>query len=312
MNILFIVQPPPNNDYAQSQIYYGLKKLGHIVYCYPSNHTFHFDLLDNCQVNNCNKGPCNIYSKVGCFHPCHLTLKEDFIPKHENGDFIPDITITNNGYGMEMLYRTPTIAKSKIVALDLGDSTYDSYNEWCKCIGREPDLFLRREHLTGQHGLPFDYSFYDEKLTKRPTKKLVYSIAFMHRPTNPERAMYAEVIKRIPNSIVGEFKYSEYLEILSYSKFAVAMPGAGQTTVRHVEIPGMGAVLCRKPWPKNFSDRETCPSITFNSPEELEGQVCSLLEQPTLYEHIRDNSFTYMQKYGTCTSKVSYILEKVK
>ena len=309
MKILFVTQPN-SAEYAISQLFYGAVKLGHEVSHYPFNPFFNFASLEDCEMD-CKNGPCAKPSLIGCEnHSAHLAITpKTNIKSFLN--FIPDITITNNGYGMEMLYRTPIIAKSKIVALDLGDSAYDAYNEWCQCIGRKPDLFLRREHLIGQHGLPFDYSFYDDKLTKRPTKDLIYSIAFMHRPTNPERAMYAEVIKRIPNSIVGEFKYTEYLKILSYSKFAVAMPGAGQTTVRHVEIPGMGAVLCRMPWPKNFSDRETCPSITFNSPEELEGQVLSLLEKPALYEHIRNSSFTYAQNYGTCTSKIAWIIKEI-
>jgi len=308
MKILFINQPPPNNDYAQSQLYYGFKKLGHQVFCYPKNHTFHFETLQNCDIE-CKNGPCSISNKTGCFHPSHLTLKEEFTSQYI-GDFIPDVTITNNGYGMEMLYRTPIIAKSKIVALDLGDSTYDSYNEWTQCIGRKPDLFLRREHLQNQNGLIFDYAFYDEKFIKRPTNQLIYSVAYMHRPTNAERAMYGEIIKTIPNSIVGEFKYQEYLEILSYSKFAVAMPGAGQITVRHAEIPARGAVLCKKILPQQYSHRPYQPSIEFSTPEQL---VSAIKENTDIskYNFLREASWTNALKYGTATSRIKHILENI-
>lgn len=305
MKILFITQTD-SAEYAISQLYYGALKLGHEVCVYPFNPYLNFKELKDCNMD-CKNGPCSNPKEIGCLnHPAHICSNVN----SNLEAFTPDITITNNGYGQRNLYLLPKIQKSKIVALDLGDSLYSAHKEWAECIGRQPDVFYRRELLSWQPGLPFDYTAHDDKFIFKSHTEMKYSVAFMHRPTNPERQRYLDIVKRIPKSIYGQFDLPEYLKILSESYIGVALPGAGHTTVRHAEIPSQGAILARQPWPAEFAQRLENPyDILFNSVGDFEFKITKALSSNYIVRN-REQSFQWAKENGTCSSMVKRIIKE--
>ncbi len=222
----------------------------------------------------------------------------------------PDLVITNNGYGKEELYREQLFNR-KIAALDLGDSPISSYGAWSLVIGRPPDFFFRREYFEGQEGKPLSYSFYDRALEFNETKDLEYTVSFMFRPTNPERMALAEHIRAIPGSFVGEVPHSQYLDILSKSRFSIALKGAGYDSVRRWEIPCRGSVLCTDYAPitinNDFVDGESC--IKFSSPKELIDKINGYLNNDNKFNLLRLNCFNHFKSYHTTTERAKQFLK---
>jgi len=308
LKILFVNQP--QSEYGQSFLYDGLRRLGHVVIDYPYNDRLHFTEKKEC-AGDCTKGPCAYGGNVGCTnHPAHLCWPNQ---KHllDNPLFgAPDLIISNNGYGNESLHRFYAEHNTPIAALDLGDSLNSSYDAWTHVIGRPPDFFFRREYLEGQPGKPLSYSFYDDALAFEDNSK--YTVSFMFRPTNPQRVALAEQIRAIPGSFVGEVSHSQYLDILSKSRFSVALKGAGYDSVRRWEIPCRGSVLCTDYAPiiinNDFVDGESC--IKFKSADELVAKVNSYLNgSPEVYNTLRNNSFKHFKQFHTTTERARQFLK---
>lgn len=308
LKILFIGQPN-TNDYMQSMLYFGLRCLGHQVYDYPYIKTFHFLRKQPCNFGSCQDGPCNKEGfSYGCNeHPSHLTFDNRPFDIQE-----ADLVVTNSGYGNEELFKQ--LMDKKICILDCGDSQISMYDEWVKCIGREPTAFFRRELLPGQKGYSLPFSFYDDRKIFRPFNELQYDVACMFRPTNPLRAEVAEIIKKeFPNSYIGTPKYPEYLDILSKSKFAIDMPGCGETTVRTTEIAGRGSVVVR-PWQRTIVE-----DYDYSEDGEvyIQGNLKScildmkrILDKEYTYKNLRLRSWQHFNAYHTTTSRCLYLLDK--
>lgn len=313
LNILFINQP--TSEYGQSFLIHGLTALGHNVMAWFGG-TFYFDVLTEC-FGHCNHkdSPCkklDIGTPTGCLRHCaHLDLRKPW-PMNLNK---PDLIITNNGYGNEDLHRFYKKRGVRIAALDLGDSPKDSFRAWSEVIGSPPDFFFRREYYPGQPGYPLQYSFYEEKSIFRPLNELTYSISFMGKATSPIRAEYSEVLKSIPNSFIGEVPHSQYLDVLSRSKFSVAIRGAGYDTVRRWEAPGRGSLLCAEEWPldsdNDFEDGLNC--IKFSNPQELYDKVTKYLnssDSDSVYNTIRNNCYKHFLQHHTTKARAREFLKK--
>lgn len=309
LKILFINQP--GSEYLQSQLYYGLVKLGHSVWDLPNNHTFHFQSLENCDMN-CKNGPCAQNNAViGCNpHSAHLTLpKFDYSWKMEDCDLI----VTNNGYGYENLYRD--LAHKPIAVLDCGDSRYSSYSEWVKCIGRKPTAFFRREFLIGQDGGPdrhqLNFSFYDDRKKFLPYKDLKYNVSCMFRPTNPIRQEIIQHISKLPNVFIGQLKYPEYLERISESKFVIDLPGAAVTCVRTTEIAGRGSVIVRPHQKEIYIRNDFTSDICYETYDDMLEQLYFFIRNEREYRNLRLNSWAHFNAYHTCTARSLELLNAV-
>ena len=304
MQILFICQPGP--EYGQSLMYHGLRQLGHHVVDYPYNHTFHFRVLQPCK-QDCKNGPCTIPGPIGCTnHPAHLSmLSLDAI------DHKWDLVVSNNGAGHPELHQALARTGVPIIALDQGDAPHDSWNAWRQCIGTDKFFFFRREFFKGQPGFPLPYSYYGIKGGAFAQKK--HSVAFLYRPTNQERQKFAVEMIDYPDAIIGEYSHHEYLNILSESKFAVALRGAGWDTLRYWEIPAMGAILCRMPSPieipNDFEDGVNC--VEFNTIDELKDKISHYLKHPIVYNTVRLKSLEHFKKFHTTEARARYMLEKI-
>ena len=312
LKILFINQPGP--EYAQSQLYHGLKSLGHIVWDYPYNQTFHFEELKECNVD-CSIGPCNQQSKIGCTrHSAHLTLKDYPQMPLDIERVIDqiDLVVTNNGFGYEELYKL--LKHIPIAVLDLGDSKHSSYDIWCKCIGKEPTAFFRREYQIGQKGHPLTYSFYRERSKFPPYRELKYNMSCMFRPTNIMRQEIIDSIKTVPELFIGTLQYSDYLNRISESKFVLDLPGAGITCVRTSEIAGRGSVIVRPQQKEvfiehDFKDMLNC--VEYTSKKELLEKIEYLLKNRVVYDYLRLNSWAHYHAYYTTEARASELLTKV-
>jgi len=317
MNILFINQP--TSEYGQSLLYHGLYSLGHhVVPLYPN--TFHFDSLEDCAMECSNpESPCsNIKSRVGCTnHPAHLALPNQLGRSESLQVLIEDKTnwdlvVTNNGYGHERLLRNYIKRGIPVACLDLGDSPRAAFPEWSAVLDGPPKLFFRREYHVGQPGFPLSYSYYGDRASLHELAFPVWDVACLYRPTNPQRAKIGERIREaFPNSVVGQKPHSEYLETIGSSLFSVALPGAGEDTLRHWEIPSQGSVLCK---PKSsiivnndFTGGVNC--IEFEDAEDLVIQIKSYLNGPHgLYNKLRDSCYQHFLKYHTTKARASEFL----
>lgn len=310
MDILFLNQPGP--EYGQSIIYDGLRELGHKVVDYPYNHTFHFQQLNDCDMI-CQKGPCqNSYAIEGCnSHPAHMTWPAQF---EDIANWKPDIIVTNKGFGNEEIFQK--FNDCKIIALDLGDSPVSSYSAWCQCIGRKPDAFFRREFLEGQDGYPLSYAFPESRSICLPKNEKKYLISCIMRPTNPVRNIIMDTIQWSfhDSAYVGEAKYQDYLKITSESWFSVAMPGAGEDTVRYWEIVGRGSILVT-PQQRNiiinndFKEGVNC--VKFKDISDLITQIKKYNGDNHLLSAMQTSSFEHYKQYHTTKARVIEMLEKV-
>jgi hypothetical protein len=310
LNIYFLHQE--RSEYGQSFLYHGLCSLGHNVVPFGKN-TFHFKRLKECGGKICHleSSPCVKMEDVGCLeHSAHLTLEEPYcgvnIFEH------CDLLVTNNGWGNEELIRGFRDRGVKIAALDLGDSINSSYDAWKEVIGSKDFYLFRREYVEGQIGNPLSYSFYEEKSIYRDSKELIYNVSFLSRPTSPQRIKYIELMQSIPNSIAGTVPHSQYLDVLSRSKFSVAVRGAGFDTVRRWEIPARGSVLCLEEAPivinNDFTDGLNC--IKFSSPEELRDKINYYLNNSCGgYDKLRENCFSHFRKFHTTKERAKEFLK---
>lgn len=315
-DILFINQRQP--EYGQSLLYHGLYNLGHFVYPWFYS-TFHYERLEECDMDcAAPTSPCSdVTVPIGCTnHPAHLNLNPPGFMEHEhilNKSW--DLIVTNNGYGNERLHRHFRGQGIPIAALDLGDSARHSYEAWCEVLEGPPDFFFRREYYPGQPGRPLSYSFYRERARLLGADEIgtKLSISCLYRPTNPIRNIIGSEIKaEFENSFVGQKPHSEYLETLASSQFSVALPGAGQDTLRHWEIPSQGSVLCMPPSPitvnNQFTDGENC--LIFNSVDELIFKIKYYLNSsPSVYNKLRENSFQHFMKYHTTEARAAEFLQ---
>lgn len=315
LKILFINQP--NSDYGQSLLYHGLTRLGHYIIPWFNN-PFHFQSLKDCSIQCGENSPCKLLSdnsKHGCTnHPAHLSIKKDESYGGVNILQHAGLVITNNGYGNEELLRTLIKNGRKICVLDLGDSTSSSIEAWTQVLGQKPEFYFRREYLQGQFGHPLSYSFYNEKAVFRGENELMYNVSFLTRPTSSERKTYSDALNSIPGSVIGAVPHSQYLDILSKSKFSVAVRGAGFDTLRRWEIPARGSVLCLERSPivinNDFEDGLNC--IKFSSPDELIGKINYYLNSSdkSVYNKLRKNCFDHFIKYHTTEARAKELLEK--
>lgn len=301
LQILFICQQ--GSEYGQSLLYHGLRELGHHVVDYPYNHTFHFKMLQPCK-QDCRNGPCTIPGPIGCTnHPAHLCLMP-----HDAIDHGWDLVVTNNGHGHKALHQALARQGVPIIALDLGDSPSSSWGAWREVIGSDNFFFFRREYYPGQEGEPLPYAYYEA--IPAPVNKPEYELSFLYRPTNRQRTDFAVEFSDYPDTFVGEVPHHKYLNILSNSKFSVAIRGAGWDTLRYWEIPAMGAVLCRMPSPivipNNFEDGVNC--IEFTTPGELKEKIHHYLANPLEYNSLRAKSLEHFKKYHTTAKRAEYML----
>lgn len=311
MDILFLNQPGP--EYGQSILYDGLRELGHRVIDYPFNHTFHFQNLNDCDLK-CQNGPCqNSYAIEGCLnHSAHMMWAPQF--QDIDDGWKPDVIVANKGFGNEKIFQK--FNNCKIIALDLGDSTTSFYSAWCQCIGRKPDAFFRREYIKGQEGYPLSYAFPESKSCILPQEKKKYLISCIMRPTNSIRKVIAEIIKKEFGDMayVGEAKYQEYLDITSKSWFSIAMPGAGEDTVRYWEIVGRGSILVA-PLERNivinndFINGINCIKVMTTQKlieciDEYSKDINSLIE-------LQHSSFEHYKQYHTTKARAAEMLEKI-
>ena len=316
LNILFINQR--QSEYGQSLLYHGLTKLGHhVVPFYWSS--FHFEQLQPCEQKCSDKNsPCQDFSAIiGCTnHPAHLDLPHP--TAMEIVDMLWynwDLIVTNNGYGNEELHRHFRRQGIPIAALDLGDSAQSAWDAWCGVIGGPPDFFFRREYYSGQQGFPLSYSFYAERAVDREALEtrpgLV--VSSLYRPTNASRKQTSEEIKKtFPNSFVGQKPHSEYLATIANSQFSVALPGAGQDTLRAWEIASQGSVLCKPTQSitinNDFVGGESC--IVFKNVEDLVSQIKYYLNNRKEYDELRKRCFNHFIKHHTTEARAAELLER--
>lgn len=320
MNILFFNQPI--SEYGQSILYHGLRKLGHYVEPVLRN-TFHFTGLTDCD-GDCANGPCGMHHDAvwleGCTrHPSHLTLptqqRPELLGDEEFTKVKWDLVITNNGIGYEEEHRELIKNGNRIACLDLGDSSQSAFTAWVQVLGQEPDWFFRREFYEQQIGYPLQYAFYEEKSQFRPLEEMEFSVCCLHRPTNPIRAQVGQAVASIPNSFVGEVHHSQYLDIMSKSRFTIALPGAGMDTLRHWEAPGMGSVLTRLPSPlsvlNDFQNGVDC--VEFSNLDELVEKINYYLNNSNeeVYLKMRQQSYDKFKEFHTTKARAQQLLNAV-
>ena len=314
LNILFINQP--TSEYGQSLLYHGLHSLGHNVYPYYPN-TFHYVHLKECDMDCENpQNPCKGNTGWGCLnHPAHLALTQPYyIAPGTILDMKWDLVVTNNGFGNERILRSLDRRGIPIACLDLGDSDQPAYPQWASVLGRAPELYFRREYKAGQPGFSLSYSWYAGNRAAHQLAFPVWDVSCLYRPTNSQRAGFAAAISEaFDNSVVGAKPHKEYLETIGASLFSVALPGAGQDTLRHWEIPAQGTVLCK---PKSsiivnndFTGGENC--IEFENVEDLISQVKYYLNSShDVYNKLRENCYSHFLKYHTTVARASEFLNK--
>lgn len=317
MEILFINQR--GAEYGQSLLYHGLTKLGYNVVPWFWS-TFHFEDLAECDMNCSDpRSPCSDPTVgIGCTnHPAHLALPYPRYIEHEKIiDTNWDLVVTNNGFGHEQLHRHFRRRGIPIAALDLGDSPQSAWGAWNRVIGGPPDFFFRREYYPGQQGFPLSYSFYKERAVGREALEtrpgLV--VSSLYRPTNSTRQRVSEAIgKTFENSFVGQKPHSEYLETIASSLFSVALPGAGQDTLRAWEIASQGSVLCKPEQSitinNDFVGGESC--IVFKNVEDLVSQIKYYLNcSPDVYNKLRQNCYEHFLKHHTTEARATEFLNR--
>lgn len=308
MRIFFFNQAM--SEYGQSLLYHGLRKLGHDVTVNLPN-TFHFKSLKECNEQcQLQTSPCrDLTNETGCSnHPAHLTLdKSRYI--YIDNSFNYDLVISNNGSEVEK-HRAFMNQGVPVAALDLGDSTNSAIAAWTEVLGTKPTLFFRRELIAGQYGKSLSYSFYADKSRFKKEEEQNIKVSFLSRPTSHERAVYAEALSKLPNSLIGQVKHTEYLDTISRSQFSVAVRGAGYDTLRRWEIPAMGSVLCLEESPivvnNDFTDGVNC--IKFSSPNELMDKI-NFYSDTNKYNELRLNCYKHFLNYHTTAQRAKQFLE---
>ena len=142
--------------------------------------------------------------------------------------------------------------------------------------GRDP---LRR-HVAVAHRdnvIPLPFGVIDVGL--EPSAEKEFDVAFMARPTSPERERVVEELQQLGNRVAigGDLPWGEYMRLLSRSRIGVSVRGLGHDTLRYWEIPYCGAALVAETpqivIPDNFVDGE---EAAFESVDRLVVLVSAL------------------------------------
>jgi hypothetical protein len=108
--------------------------------------------------------------------------------------------------------------------------------------GRDPLL----RHVAVAHpgnAIPLPFGMVDVGL--EPSAEKEYDVAFMARPTSPERERVAERLAALGLRVAtgGDLGWRDYMGTLSRSRVGVSVRGLGHDTLRYWEIPYAGAAL---------------------------------------------------------------------
>lgn len=145
-------------------------------------------------------------------------------------------------------------------------------------------------------------------------------ISFVGRYSNSIRYHYVKVLENISKKL-GLVSYvnaqgiseKDYINIISRSKIALALPGSGFDTFRYWEIPYYGSCLMSPSLPihidNNFKD---CVSaLFFNNEREFEKKISWALQNDR-YEELARNGKKHFEKYHSDIKRAQKVVEEFK
>lgn len=147
-------------------------------------------------------------------------------------------------------------------------------------LDREHGRDTLRRHVAVAHignAIPLPFGIIDVGF--EPSAEKEYDVAFMARPTSPQRERVLEELREMGNRVAmgGDLPWPEYMRLLSRSRIGVSVRGLGHDTLRYWEIPYAGAALVAETpqiaIPDNFVDGR---EAAFDSVDRLVALVGAL------------------------------------